>query len=99
MKFTGLPEHVFQFPVLIFYPFCRCRTDLVITEGFVTYGGLAGRDLEAMAVGLQEILEESYLEYQIEFVKRLADMLKKQGVPVLTPPGGHAVGCVILFKL
>ncbi|KXJ12434.1 uncharacterized protein LOC110242206 [Exaiptasia diaphana] len=69
----------------------KCRSELVISEGFVTYGGLAGRDLEAMAVGLQEILQEPYLEYQIEFVKRFADMLIKAGVPVLTPPGGHAV--------
>ena len=64
----------------------------MISEGFITYGGLAGRDLEAMAVGLQEILQEKYLEYQIGFVERFADMLIGAGVPVLAPPGGHAVG-------
>ena len=69
----------------------KCRRELIISEGFVTYGGLAGRDLEAMAVGLCEVLEEGYLRYQVGFVKMLADLLKEHRIPVLTPPGGHAV--------
>ena len=69
----------------------KCRRELIISEGFFTYGGLAGRDLEAMAVGLSEGLEEDYLRYQVGFVKMLADLLKEHHIPVLTPPGGHAV--------
>ena len=69
----------------------KCRRELIISEGFLTYGGLAGRDLEAMAVGLQEVLDDDYLHYQVGFVKMLADLLKKNRIPVLTPPGGHAV--------
>ncbi|KAJ7373735.1 hypothetical protein OS493_011344 [Desmophyllum pertusum] len=69
----------------------KCRRELIISEGFITYGGLAGRDLEAMAVGLREVLEEDYLRYQVGFVKMLADLLKGHRIPVLTPPGGHAV--------
>ena len=69
----------------------KCRRELIISEGFLTYGGLAGRDLEAMAVGLREVLEEDYLRYQVGFVKMLADLLKEHHIPVLTPPGGHAV--------
>ncbi|KAL9955350.1 hypothetical protein ACROYT_G036659 [Oculina patagonica] len=69
----------------------KCRRELIISEGFLTYGGLAGRDLEAMAVGLREVLNEDYLRYQVGFVKMLADLLKERRIPVLTPPGGHAV--------
>ena len=69
----------------------KCRQELIISEGYVTYGGLAGRDLEAMAVGLREVLDEDYLRYQVGFVKMLADLLKEHRIPVLTPPGGHAV--------
>ena len=69
----------------------KCRKELIISEGFLTYGGLAGRDLEAMAVGLREVLDEDYLRYQVGFVKMLADLLKEHHIPVLTPPGGHAV--------
>ncbi|XP_078348065.1 tryptophanase-like [Oculina patagonica] len=69
----------------------KCRQELIISEGFVTYGGLAGRDLEAMAVGLCEVLDEDYLRYQVGFVKMLADLLWEHRIPVLTPPGGHAV--------
>ena len=69
----------------------KCRRELIISDGFVTYGGLAGRDLEAMAVGFREVLEEDYLRYQVGFVKMMADLLKEHRIPVLTPPGGHAV--------
>lgn len=69
----------------------KCRRELIISEGFHTYGGLAGRDLEAIAVGLREVLDEDYLRYQVGFVKMLADLLKEHHIPVLTPPGGHAV--------
>lgn len=69
----------------------QCRKELLITEGFTTYGGLAGRDLEAIAVGLNEVLEEDYLRYQVGFVKFLGDLLVEYHVPIVTPPGGHAV--------
>ena len=69
----------------------KCRKELLITEGFTTYGGLAGRDLEAIAVGLNEVVEEDYLKYQVGFVKFLADLLVQNQVPIVTPPGGHAV--------
>ncbi|XP_068672656.1 tryptophanase-like [Montipora foliosa] len=69
----------------------KCRRELIISEGFVTYGGLAGRDLEAIAVGLREVLDGDYLRYQVGFVKMLADLLIEHRIPVLTPPGGHAV--------
>ena len=69
----------------------KCRQELIMSQGFVTYGGLAGRDLEAMAVGLREVMDEDYLRYQVGFVKMLADLLKEHHIPVLTPPGGHAV--------
>jgi tryptophanase len=69
----------------------RCTDLLILTEGFVTYGGLAGYDLEALAVGLREVLHEDYLEYRIRSVAYLAERLEAGGVPMLTPPGGHAL--------
>jgi tryptophanase len=67
------------------------RSLLILTEGFPTYGGLAARDLEALAVGLEESLDERYLEYRVATVRYLAQGLEWRGVPVMQPPGGHAV--------
>ncbi len=64
---------------------------LIMTEGYPTYGGLAGRDLAAIAVGLNEVLEEDYLEYRLGSTAHLGKRLFKAGVPVVQPPGGHAV--------
>jgi tryptophanase len=64
---------------------------LILTEGYPTYGGLAGRDLEAIAVGLQEALEEDYLRYRIASTAYLGDHIAAQGVPIVQPPGGHAI--------
>jgi tyrosine phenol-lyase len=64
---------------------------LILTEGYPTYGGLAGRDLEAIAVGVQEALEEDYLRYRTASTAYLGDHISAQGVPIVQPPGGHAV--------
>ena len=69
----------------------ECRNLLVITEGFPTYGGLAGRDLEAIAIGLVEVLDEHYLQYRIRSIEYLTNKLIDAGVPVMQPAGGHAV--------
>ncbi|MCC7032818.1 MAG: tryptophanase [Acidobacteria bacterium] len=68
-----------------------CRTLLILTEGFPTYGGLAGYDLEAIARGLEEVVEESYLRYRIRSTEYLADKVRAAGVPIVQPAGGHAV--------
>jgi tryptophanase len=67
------------------------RTLLVLTEGFPTYGGLAGRDLEALAVGIRESVSHDYLRYRIRSTAYLAESLSESGIPIVQPPGGHAV--------
>jgi tryptophanase len=69
----------------------QARNNLILTEGFPTYGGLAGRDLEALAQGLREVVDESYLAYRIRSIEYLGEKLVAAGVPIMEPPGGHAI--------
>lgn len=69
----------------------KCRNLLIITEGFPTYGGLAGRDLEVIAIGLKEVMDEHYLQYRIRSIEYITQKLSDAGVPVMLPAGGHAV--------
>ncbi len=69
----------------------RCRNLLILTEGFPTYGGMAGYDLEAVAQGLAEVLDENYLRYRIRSTAYLGEKVAAAGVPIVQPPGGHAI--------
>ena len=69
----------------------QARNLLIVTEGFPTYGGLAGRDLEAIAQGLEEVLDEHYLTYRLRSVEYMGNKLTEAGVPLLLPPGGYAI--------
>ena len=69
----------------------KARTRLIMTEGFPTYGGLSGRDMECIATGLEEIIDEDYLQYRIRSIQYINERLDAMGVPVMKPAGGHAI--------
>jgi len=69
----------------------KARTRLIMTEGFPTYGGLSGRDMECIATGLEEIVHEDYLQYRIRSIQYINEKLDAMGVPVVKPAGGHAI--------
>ena len=68
-----------------------CRNRLILTEGFSTYGGLTGRDLDAIAIGLEEVVQEDYLHYRIASTQYVARHIAEAGIPIVQPAGGHAV--------
>ena len=69
----------------------KARTRLIMTEGFPTYGGLSGRDMECIATGLEEIIQEDYLQYRIRSIQYINERLDAMGIPVMKPAGGHAI--------
>lgn len=71
--------------------FTRVKAELILREGFPTYGGLSGRDLDALAVGLKEALQEDYLAYRLAQTEYLAGRLRDAGIPIIEPPGAHAI--------